>query len=88
MTDYTPTTEEVRDGWVEVQNAWWPGCPDNWDDLKAAEFDRWLAEVKAQAWDEGQLALLEYMRVPLYPSNGDEPRNPKQPRNPYRQEGE
>ena len=49
MTDYTPTTEEVRDGWVEVQNAWWPGCPDNWDDLKAAEFDRWLAEVKAQA---------------------------------------
>lgn len=50
---YTPTTEEVRDGWVEVQNAWWPGCPDNWDDLKAAEFDRWLAEVKAQAWEEG-----------------------------------
>ena len=48
MTDYTPTTEEVRNGWVEVQNAWWPGCPDNWDDLKAAEFDRWLSKHDAQ----------------------------------------
>ena len=38
MSDYTPTTEEVR---TLVQGA------------SADEFDRWLAEVKAQAWEEG-----------------------------------
>ena len=40
MSDYTPTTEEVRNQWA---------CePDEY-----AEFDRWLASVKAEAWDEG-----------------------------------
>ena len=37
MSDYTPTTEEVRDH-------------NNW---LGEEFDRWLAEVKAEAWEEG-----------------------------------
>lgn len=48
MTDeYTPTTAEVRACW-------------GWDDdyeipspARNAEFDRWLAQVKAEAWDEG-----------------------------------
>ena len=38
MSDYIPTTEEVRE---LVQGA------------SAEEFDRWLAEVKAQAWQDG-----------------------------------
>lgn len=42
MSDYTPTTEEVRHGW-------------KWRDDD--EFDRWLAEelrkVMVQAWQEG-----------------------------------
>ena len=72
---YTPTTEEVRRSWARPY----------WEPSRSVEFDRWLAEVKADAWEEGQLALLEYMGVPLHPSKGDEIRNPKQPRNPYRQ---
>lgn len=35
---YTPTTEEIRE---LVQGA------------SAEEFDRWVAEVKAEAWEEG-----------------------------------
>ena len=76
-SDYTPTTGDVRARYVRDHGAHFVS---DW-----AEFDRWLAEVKAQAWQEGQLALLEYMGVPLYPSKGDETRNPKQPLNPYRQ---
>ncbi len=42
MTDYTPTTEEVWRAYI------------NWEYGGAGiEFDRWLAEVKAQAWQEG-----------------------------------
>jgi hypothetical protein len=44
MSGYTPTTEEVRTGYSTA----------TYDDDKAGEeFDRWLAEVKAQAWEEG-----------------------------------
>ena len=43
---YTPTTEEVRNAFSLME-----------DDLATEEnfqnFDRWLAEVKAQAWEEG-----------------------------------
>ena len=52
MTDYTPTTEEVR-----YKYSWWTDKNlvarglEPTDTL--AEFDRWLAEVKAQAWEEG-----------------------------------
>ena len=49
MSDYTPTTEEVR-------LAYWNGRKfslENHDINNIAEFDRWLAEVKSQAWEEG-----------------------------------
>ena len=42
MTDYTPTTEEVRN---LIQGA------------SAEEFERWLNEVKAEAWKEGYSAV-------------------------------
>lgn len=51
MTEYTPTTEEVRDRWGRDAIS---------EDLRPewlAEFDRWLAEhtrqVAERAWDEG-----------------------------------
>ena len=39
----TPTTEDVRFIWIVSQT----GC------TARAEFDRWLNEVKAGAWEEG-----------------------------------
>ena len=38
---YTPTTEHVRDLALRLMNA--------------DEFNRWLNEVKAQAWEEGAM---------------------------------
>ncbi len=40
MTDYTPTTEHVLKSWLH-------------DGRMSSEFRLWLAEVKAQAWEEG-----------------------------------
>ena len=50
MSEYTPTTEDVRDAWLtaEYEERDW-GTSD--DDLHA-EFDRWLQTVKAEVWDE------------------------------------
>ena len=51
---YTPSTDEVRAGWITGETR--DGLGVDHDDLQpgvAAEFDRWLTGVKAQAWDEG-----------------------------------
>lgn len=44
MNEYTPTTEVVRDNYLpprtEIQDA-------------EKQFDSWLAQVKAQIWNEG-----------------------------------
>ena len=61
MDDYTPTTEEVR----MAYNHWgkYPEfAPDDFD-VTGAEFDRWLASVRADAWDEGWAALSEQERL-------------------------
>lgn len=47
MTDYTPTTEEVSKSYVWFRDQAFT------DEKLKAEFDRWLAEVKAEAWEEG-----------------------------------
>lgn len=50
MSDYTPTAHHVRDGYLLHEC----GGPDH-DGHHArlvAEFDRFLASVKAEAWDE------------------------------------
>lgn len=44
MTEYTPTTEQVRKYWLDK---WAPSA--NLD----AQFDRWLNEIRAKAWTEG-----------------------------------
>lgn len=49
MSDYTPTTEEVRKAWADWVTSDW---------LATEQFDRWLAEVRADIWDEGFSAQL------------------------------
>ena len=46
MSEYTPTTEHVRDLVLRLMNA--------------DEFDAWLAGVKADAWDEGWVSRHNY----------------------------
>jgi len=70
VSDYTPTTEEVRNAVWLLKHLDTPlAFPDE------AGFDRWLAEVKAQAWEEG------YTQGNNDMYNGD-----FQTPNPYRQE--
>ena len=55
MSDYTPTTEEVRGAFVvgcDFSNHLGAGS-DDLSDASSPEFDRWLNEVKAQVWEEG-----------------------------------
>ena len=50
MNDYTPTTEQVRKAYKNsVVDVWGTKKPN-------AEFDRWLTEVKAEAWQSGWYA--------------------------------
>lgn len=50
MNDWMPTTEEVRERFID-------GFPiDTWAvarDSVGQDFDRWMRQVKAEAWDEG-----------------------------------
>ena len=56
MSNYTPTTEEVRDEYSFHCEGWCERCGKS-DDVAylfhEAEFDRWLAEIRAQVWEEG-----------------------------------
>lgn len=54
MTDYTPTTEEVRESYVLMQKCSAYPNPDT-------EFDRWLFHMREDAWDRGyQAGLIDY----------------------------
>ena len=53
MSDYTPTTEEVRQNWQGYGYI----RDSQLGRIKGEDFDRWLAEVKAQAWEEGMMAF-------------------------------
>ena len=59
MSDYTPTTEEVR----HIYGNYLDDNVLKWGEAMAGEarkrFDRWLASVKAEAWDEGHLSFYE-----------------------------
>lgn len=44
----TPTTEQIRSAWTDPE----PGVSDE-QFYSAEAFDRWLATVKAEAWQEG-----------------------------------
>ena len=46
MDDFTPTTEDVRESYTYFRGTI-PTVE------HAAEFDRWLNEVKAEVWEDG-----------------------------------
>jgi len=49
MSDYTPSTEQVREAYATRMS---PAQ----DTLRRPMFDRWLASVKAEAWEQGKRA--------------------------------
>jgi hypothetical protein len=53
VTVYTPTTETIRSGYADYWNG--DAVPTGHGDRVRfrEQFDRWLATVKAEAWDEG-----------------------------------
>lgn len=65
MTDYTPTTERIREFYVgqRFQSELYAGRPAPGIVERYAEFDRWLsahdAEVRAEEWDAGYEAGAE-----------------------------
>lgn len=60
MSDYTPTTADVRGAYATHQGARYRGR--KYLDLRSAEFDRWLEQVRAEAWDEGHESAA--LRIP------------------------
>lgn len=67
--NYAPTTGVVRLYYSAGKDEW--GGPA--DDAYKLEFDRWLATVKADAWDEGARAQERYE---MGETDGEEPVNP------------
>ena len=78
MSDYTPTTEEVRkrysDDVIPPKVFYSEEEAQQYEAEFYAEFDRWLAEVQAQAWEEGYIS-----------GTVDTHRNEVSKGNPYRQ---
>lgn len=74
MDDYTPTTEEVRNWYLLGRYEF-----DMVSDHQAEEeWSRWLASVRADAWDEGYAArpmqvVAETERGPMYSMHADNP---------------
>lgn len=62
---YTPTTEKVRSDYIRESAG--PFVRPNARERYAAEFDRWLAEVRREAaeaaWDEGEQAGMHNDRL-------------------------
>lgn len=77
MSEYTPTTEEVRASYLSALTH---NHPMNVGEV-IAEFDRWLEQVKAEAWEEGKRSGLRQSDW----EHGDTPRQYIAV-NPYRQE--
>ena len=51
MTDYTPTTKQVREQFTREEPPQIGTVAE-----KGRAFDRWLEQVKAEAWEEGHNA--------------------------------
>ena len=60
MTDYTPTTKQVRDGYrFDPEEDYYNPLQAGANAERAGrDFDRWLEQVKAEAWEEGKRAGL------------------------------
>ena len=76
MSDYTPTTEVIRHAVSFPRERLGEPRP-----IKPEAFDRWLEQVKAEAWDQGYTSGMSNAMRRM----SDEPKAPLT-RNPYRQE--
>ena len=58
MSDWTPTTEQVRDGYrYDPEYDYYHPLEAGANvELRGLAFDRWLSQVKAEAWCEGKRA--------------------------------
>jgi len=54
MSDYTPTVGELRQAYVEASGA--SMAQESYYAEQVAEFERAIASIKAEAWDEGNRA--------------------------------
>lgn len=88
VSDYTPTTSQIIEAFawddtydelsIERIDMFWRWLSKIKEEVSTkAHFEHWLAEVKAEAWEEGTLACLDTHHLPVEDS--------KLPRNPYRQ---
>ena len=77
MSDYVPTVGELLQAYVEVSGA--SMAQESYYAEQVAEFERGLARIKAEAWDEGAQAGSADARAvnPGYPAPTP---------NPYREE--
>ena len=88
MTEYTPTTGEVRSlyksgAWLMPDRAPRKFDPGEYEGVVFGEFDRWLNEIRAEAWDEGWERSIDFERSWRFAvKNGETV--PQRPRNPYR----
>ena len=85
MSDWTPTTKQVRDGYRfdpedDYHNPLQAGAN---AERAGRDFDRWLDEVKAEAWEEGYESAA--LRIPEGVWHDVAAPHPG---NPYRQEQE
>ena len=74
MSDYTPTTSEVREDFAYPMEGFYQDRP-----ARLAAFDRWLANERAEAYDEGYAANGQPTLVGELPIEYDHD-------NPYREE--
>lgn len=70
--DYTPSTDEVRINHIGTH----PTLATGNEVRRMEEFDRWLATVRADAWDEG------------YEATGGRAWHEREATNPYREKGD
>jgi len=75
MSDYTPSITQVRNAYVNSRNVafHYRIDPEGRISGPAKEFERWLAEVKAEAWEEALSEAAEQGTIQI-------------PDNPYREE--
>jgi len=85
MSDYTPDTDEVRGAWEVIMYEGGASAGSkadaHWDDARrAAQFDRWLAEVERaaaeKAWDESRRSYLRSRADPYDMAAEKEAQNP------------
>lgn len=64
MSEYTPTTENIRQTFAYVRAGL--DHDDGYPfvmEFHVEAFDRWLASVKAEAWDEGWMHDADYVNT-------------------------